>query len=73
MKINLPQLSEKKSRVSVEKMGAFIASIQKENGEIPWSICGKTDPFDHIESAMGLCVVGFYKEAQSANLCLIGT
>jgi hypothetical protein len=73
MKINLPQLSEKKSRVSVEKMGAFIASIQKENGEIPWSIGGKTDPWDHIESAMGLCAGGFYQEAQSAYRWLIGT
>ncbi len=66
MEINLPQLSEEKKLISVEKMGAFIASIQKESGEIPWSKEGKTDPWDHIESAMGLCIGGFCEDAKRA-------
>jgi hypothetical protein len=59
-------ISEDLTPVSLEKIAAFIASIQKENGEIPWSIGGKTDPWDHVESAMGLSVGGFYKEALHA-------
>jgi hypothetical protein len=44
--------------VDVESAAAFIAAVQKPNGEIPWSIGGKTDPWDHVESAMGLDVAG---------------
>ena len=29
-------ISEELNPVSMEKIAAFIASIQKENGEIPW-------------------------------------
>jgi hypothetical protein len=71
-----PRLAEGKiteSSLSVEKMGAFIASLQKESGEIPWSEGGKTDPWDHVESAMGLCVGGFYAEARRAYRWLADT
>jgi len=56
-------ISEELNPISVEKIAGFIASIQKDNGEIPWSAGGKTDPWDHVESAMGLSVGGFYTEA----------
>ncbi len=59
-------ISEELTPVSLEKIAAFIASLQKENGEIPWSVGGKTDPWDHVESAMGLTVGGFYEEARQA-------
>ncbi|MFA5322723.1 MAG: hypothetical protein WC373_08615 [Smithella sp.] len=59
-------ISEELSPISMEKIAAFIASIQKENGEIPWSAGGKTDPWDHVESAMGLSTGGFYVEAKHA-------
>ncbi|MDI6742246.1 MAG: hypothetical protein QMD11_05830 [Smithella sp.] len=59
-------VSEELTPVCLEKIGAFILSIQKENGEIPWSIGGKTDPWDHVESAMGLTTGGFYTEAARA-------
>jgi len=65
MKLNL-FINDKKSIISAEKLGAFIASIQKKNGEIPWSEGGKTDPWDHVESAMGLSISGFYAEAVRA-------
>jgi hypothetical protein len=58
--------SEEKELISVPELGAFIASIQKENGEIPWSIDGKTDPWDHVECAMGLSISGYYTEAERA-------
>lgn len=65
MELNL-SYSEEVKPICVEKIADFILSIQKENGEIPWSIGGKTDPWDHIESAMGLSIAGFYTEAERA-------
>ncbi|MHB8908774.1 MAG: prenyltransferase/squalene oxidase repeat-containing protein [Syntrophales bacterium] len=63
-----PTLSPKSaaSSVDVPVMGDFIASLQKANGEIPWSAGGKTDPWDHVESAMGLSVAGRRREAEKA-------
>ncbi|MBP7764738.1 MAG: phenyltransferase domain-containing protein [Deltaproteobacteria bacterium] len=52
--------------VDVEKVAEFIAAVQKDSGEIPWSQGGKTDPWDHIESAMGLSVAGCYRQARRA-------
>lgn len=52
--------------IDMEQMADFIVSVQKTNGEIPWSIGGKTDPWDHVESAMGLSVAGYLKEAERA-------
>lgn len=54
------------SHVDLDEVAAFIVRIQKENGEIPWSVGGKTDPWDHVESAMGLSVAGYLKEAERA-------
>ena len=54
------------SQMDVEQMARFIVSVQKKDGEIPWSIGGKTDPWDHVESAMGLSVAGYIKEAERA-------
>ncbi len=53
-------------KVEIDATAALIASLQKENGEIPWSLGGKTDPWDHIESAMGLCIGGYISEARRA-------
>ena len=65
MKLNVEPCTEELS-IDVKGLAAFIASVQKENGEIPWSIGGKTDPWDHVESAMGLTVAGLYEEARRA-------
>jgi hypothetical protein len=54
------------SSVDIELVADFIAGLQKPNGEIPWSEGGKTDPWDHIESAMGLSAAGRLKEAKKA-------
>jgi hypothetical protein len=59
--------------IDVALMTDFIAGLQKTNGEIPWSKGGKTDPWDHIESAMGLSVGGFYREAERAYAWLAST
>ena len=52
--------------VDIASTSEFILSVQKPDGEIPWSKGGKTDPWDHVESAMGLSVAGYLREAESA-------
>jgi len=61
-----PILEPKKKEdihAEIENLARFIISIQKEDGEIPWSINGKTDPWDLVESAMGLATSGYTNEA----------
>jgi hypothetical protein len=43
-----------------------IARTQLAGGAIPWSKGAKTDPWDHVESAMGLAVVGRVQAARRA-------
>ncbi len=60
-------LTSPKLRYPVVEIGAaasFIQRLQKPTGEIPWSEGGKTDPWDHVESAMGLSVAGYLQEAE---------
>lgn len=52
--------------IDVTAVAELIASIQKPNGEIPWCKGQKTDPWDHVESAMGLTIGGRYAEARGA-------
>jgi len=66
-------LSESIKPIEVEKVADFIAALQKENGEIPWSAGGKTDPWDHIESAMGLSIAGYLHQAERAYQWLAAT
>jgi hypothetical protein len=61
-------VSNKKNVASLD-IGAVCARIlktQKESGEIPWHDGGKTDPWDHVEAAMGLCVGGYFGPARRA-------
>jgi len=44
----------------------FILDTQQANGEIPWFDGGYTDPWDHVEAAMGLTVGGEYEAARRA-------
>lgn len=49
---------------AVRATGEWLASVQKPNGEIPWFTGGHTDPWDHVESAMGLSVAGQWEAAE---------
>ncbi len=60
-------------RMNVPATADFIASLQKDSGEIPWSRGGKTDPWDHVESAMGLAVAGYHRQAERAYEWLAAT
>jgi len=72
MKLNV-SLREAIQPVELEKVADFIVTLQKENGEIPWSQGGKTDPWDHIESAMGLSTAGYFSQAERAYQWLVTT
>jgi MMP endo-(1,4)-3-O-methyl-alpha-D-mannosidase len=47
----------------VASTGAWIASVQRPDGMIPWFEGGHCDPWNHVESAMALSVAGFHDEA----------
>ncbi len=44
----------------------FILDCQRDSGEIPWFEGGYTDPWDHVESAMGLSIGGEFEAAARA-------
>ncbi len=45
---------------------AFILDVQQDDGCIPWFAGGHADPWDHVEAAMGLTVVGEFDAARRA-------
>ena len=66
MEVRFSQHIAPAAAVEMELTADFIAGLQKPSGEIPWSKGGKTDPWDHVESAMGLAVAGRLAEAKKA-------
>lgn len=54
--------------VDVQGTASYIRSAQTASGEIPWSTGNMTDPWDHVEAAMGLTVGGYFEEARQAYL-----
>ncbi|MEZ5554386.1 prenyltransferase [Haliea sp.] len=44
----------------------YLLNSQRPSGEIPWFDGGYTDPWDHVEAAMGLSIGGEYGAAVSA-------
>ncbi len=54
------------------EIAKHIADAQHETGEIPWAKGQKSDPWDHVEAAMGLVTGGFFKEAEKAFRWLAG-
>jgi hypothetical protein len=61
------------SQIDTDAIADFITALQKPSGEIPWSEGGKTDPWDHVESAMGLSAAGRLAEAERAYRWLART
>ncbi|MBN2284750.1 MAG: phenyltransferase domain-containing protein [Deltaproteobacteria bacterium] len=59
--------------IDIDILAASITDVQRESGEIPWHVGGKTDPWDHVESAIGLTIGGFYREARNAFQWLADT
>ncbi|MAT91578.1 MAG: prenyltransferase [Halioglobus sp.] len=50
----------------------FILDCQRDSGEIPWFDGGYTDPWDHVESAMGLSIAGEHAAVRRAYDWLAG-
>lgn len=58
--------------IDIVEVAALIAGAQQPDGEIPWCEGQKSDPWDHVESAMGLSVGGYLNEARRAFEWLAG-
>ncbi len=52
--------------IDMSAMAEWIASVQLDSGQIPWSHGDKADPWDHVEAAMGLVIGGLYHHARKA-------
>ncbi len=52
-----------------EETASWIASLQEDDGMIPWARGGKMDPWDHVHAAMGLAVSGRSEAARVALRC----
>jgi GH15 family glucan-1,4-alpha-glucosidase len=50
----------------LEPSAAYIADVQRADGLVPWYPEGPADPWDHVESAMGLSVAGRTAAAERA-------
>lgn len=59
-------LTDTLSSEQIRRTGRFIADLQRPDGSIPWFVGGKIDVWDHVESAMGLSVVGRDEAARAA-------
>ena len=49
-----------------EDTAIWLASHQKDSGEILWTLGGKSDPWDHVHAAMGLTAAGRMDAARAA-------
>ncbi len=47
--------------LNIDSVVGFIRSLQRENGDIPWHVDGKTDPWDLVETLMGLNIGGCFE------------
>ena len=52
--------------INVDAVAKLIVATQKPDGQIPWFPGDKTDPWDHVEAAMGLSIGGYLQEARNA-------
>ncbi|WP_063046207.1 hypothetical protein [Nocardia pseudovaccinii] len=64
----LPAVPGVLSARDIRRTGESIAAAQEPDGALPWFPSGHTDPWDHIESAMGLTVAGLWNEARDAYI-----
>ena len=58
---SVPDLS-----INIDNICKVIVDTQLTSGEIPWCEGQKTDPWDHVEAAMGLSIGGYLPQARRA-------
>ena len=61
------------TRNELHATAAWIASLQLPSGMIPWFSDGHCDPWNHVETAMALDVMGFHSEARRGYEWLMAT
>jgi hypothetical protein len=61
-----PKRAVRELALDLDAVAGVIAETQLASGEIPWSAGDKTDPWDHVEAAMGLTTAGYFNEARRA-------
>ena len=52
--------------LDIKSTAQAIAAAQSSDGQIPWFLGGKSDPWDLVEAAMGLTVGGYRERARRA-------
>ncbi|MGB5984872.1 MAG: phenyltransferase domain-containing protein [Desulfobacterales bacterium] len=60
------QISRVQDPLDIESTAEAIAATQSPDGQIPWFLGGKSDPWDMVEAAMGLTVGGYLAHARRA-------
>ncbi len=61
------------TRNELHATAQWIASLQLPSGMIPWFSGGHCDPWNHVETAMALDVMGFHSEARRGYEWLMAT
>jgi hypothetical protein len=69
----VPELPGLLAAHDVRATAAAIARVQERSGAIPWFAGGHVDPWDHVESAMGLLVGGEVAAAERAYAWLFAS
>ena len=49
--------------LNIDSVTQLILSLQSRSGDIPWHTGGKTDPWDLVETTMGLNIAGRFSES----------
>ena len=62
----LPVKIQTFSILNIASVAGLILKLQQPSGDIPWHEDGKTDPWDLVESVMGLNMAGYHTEARQA-------
>ena len=65
MALNDPKVKFSET-LNIDSLAGFISTLQKESGDIPWHIDGKTDPWDLVETIMGLNIGKRFDESYNA-------
>ncbi len=70
---SIPEVAGVMSADQVLRTAHSIAALQRRDGMIPWFPGGHCDPWNHVEAAMALTVVGMDAEADRAYQWLLDT
>lgn len=69
--LRVPAVDGLLTTADIRATGESIAELQLPSGQIPWFPGGHCDPWNHIETAMALDVVGLHDEAALAYQWLV--